>query len=72
VIDQLTLDAPGHNDVGNPLPSLVNTCDWFEQAGIAWPWIVAGSCTWCGGSGTWTDPDGKGWTCIKCGGTGNS
>lgn len=24
------------------------------------------NCSWCGGSGTWTDPEGKSWPCIQC------
>lgn len=28
--------------------------------------LVAG-CSWCGGSGTWTDPEtGEKWPCIQC------
>lgn len=24
------------------------------------------NCSWCGGSGMWTDPAGKRWPCIQC------
>jgi hypothetical protein len=30
------------------------------------PTAIDPNCDWCGGTGQWTDPDGKKWPCIKC------
>lgn len=27
---------------------------------------ICDGCSWCGGSGWWTDPNGQKWPCIQC------